>query len=245
MQKEKNCIVLNKVNKFFGEKQVLKDIDLTVPYGSIYGLLGPSGCGKTTTVKIMAGISESSSGDTFVLGEKMPQLALMNQIGYMAQSDALYTAISAAENLEFFAALYGMSKQEIKKRSMEVMELVNLGEDLQKPVSAYSGGMKRRLSLAMSILHNPKVLILDEPTVGIDPLLRKDIWNELYKMSENGVTILVTTHVMDEAEKCHQLAMMRRGVLIAQGTPRELQQKIGAGSIEEAFIYYGGDSHED
>ncbi|HVI42919.1 MAG TPA: AAA family ATPase, partial [Anaerovoracaceae bacterium] len=110
---------------------------------------------------------------------------------------------------------------------------------------AYSGGMKRRLSLAMAILHNPKVLILDEPTVGIDPLLRRDIWNELYKMSDKGVTILVTTHVMDEASKCHQLAMMRSGVLIAQGTPAELQERIGAASIEEAFIYYGGGSHED
>jgi len=125
------------------------------------------------------------------------------------------------------------------------MELVNLAEDLSKPVAAYSGGMKRRLSLAMAILHNPKVLILDEPTVGIDPLLRQDIWRELYQMSDQGVTILVTTHVMDEALKCHRLAMMRRGVLIAEGTPIELQENIGAASIEEAFIHYGGGSLED
>lgn len=175
----------------------------------------------------------------------MPQLSLMNEIGYMAQSDALYMMLSAADNLEFFAAIYGMKKTQYKKRIMEVMELVNLAEDLNKPVAAYSGGMKRRLSLAMAILHNPKVLILDEPTVGIDPLLRQDIWKELYNMSDNGVTILVTTHVMDEALKCQQLAMMRRGVLIAQGTPQELQERIGAGSIEEAFIYYGGGEHED
>ncbi len=245
MENRTDCIIMNQVNKYFGEKQVLKDVSLTVPYGCIYGLLGPSGCGKTTSVKIMAGISESTSGDTYVLGEKMPQLTLMNQIGYMAQSDALYSVLSAAENLEFFAAIYGMKKAQYKKRCLEVMELVNLSEDLHKPIAAYSGGMKRRLSLAMAILHNPKVLILDEPTVGIDPLLRKDIWKELYQMSENGVTILVTTHVMDEAEKCHQLAMMRKGVLIAQGTPKELQQRIGAASIEEAFIYYGGGQRAD
>ena len=125
------------------------------------------------------------------------------------------------------------------------MELVNLSDDLQKPVAAYSGGMKRRLSLAMAIIHHPKVLILDEPTVGIDPLLRKYIWAELYKMTERGVTILITTHVMDEAEKCHQLAMMRDGLLIAEGTPIELQQRIGVKSIEEAFIYYGGGINED
>lgn len=245
MENKTDCIVMNKVNKFFGDKQVLKDVSMSVPYGCIYGLLGPSGCGKTTSVKIMAGISESTSGETYVLGRKMPQLSLMNEIGYMAQSDALYMMLSAADNLEFFAAIYGMKKAQYKKRIVEVMELVNLAEDLNKPVAAYSGGMKRRLSLAMAILHNPKVLILDEPTVGIDPLLRQDIWKELYAMSDNGVTILVTTHVMDEAEKCHRLAMMRRGVLIAEGTPKELQDRIGAASIEEAFIHYGGDSHED
>jgi ABC-2 type transport system ATP-binding protein len=245
MENGTDCIILNKVNKYFGDKQVLKDVSMSVPYGCIYGLLGPSGCGKTTTVKIMAGISESTSGETYVLGKKMPQLALMNEIGYMAQSDALYTMLSAEDNLEFFAAVYGMKKDQYKKRILEVMELVNLADDLKKPVGAYSGGMKRRLSLAMAILHNPKVLILDEPTVGIDPLLRQDIWKELYAMSDNGVTILVTTHVMDEALKCHQLAMMRRGLLIAQGTPKELQERIGAASIEEAFIHYGGDEHED
>ena len=245
MENKTDCIIMNKVNKYFGDKQVLKDVSMSVPYGCIYGLLGPSGCGKTTSVKIMAGISESTSGDTYVLGRKMPQLSLMNEIGYMAQSDALYMMLSAADNLEFFAAIYGMKKEQYKKRILEVMELVNLAEDLNKPVAAYSGGMKRRLSLAMAILHNPKVLILDEPTVGIDPLLRQDIWKELYQMSDNGVTILVTTHVMDEALKCHQLAMMRRGVMIAQGTPKELQDNIGAASIEEAFIHYGGGSHED
>ena len=245
MENGTDCIILNKVNKYFGDKQVLKDVSMSVPYGCIYGLLGPSGCGKTTSVKIMAGISESTSGETYVLGRKMPQLSLMNEIGYMAQSDALYMMLSAADNLEFFAAIYGMKKEQYKKRSLEVMELVNLAEDLNKPVAAYSGGMKRRLSLAMAILHNPKVLILDEPTVGIDPLLRQDIWKELYQMSDNGVTILVTTHVMDEALKCHRLAMMRRGVLIAQGTPKELQDNIGAASIEEAFIHYGGGGHED
>jgi ABC-2 type transport system ATP-binding protein len=124
------------------------------------------------------------------------------------------------------------------------MELVNLSEYVEKPIQAYSGGMKRRLSLAIAILHNPQVLILDEPTVGIDPLLRKSIWRELNTMADQGVTIIVTTHVMDEAEKCHNLAMMREGRLIAKGTSKELQESIGANSIEEAFIYYGGRQDE-
>ncbi|MEL1134175.1 ABC transporter ATP-binding protein [Desulfitobacterium sp. THU1] len=238
------CIVVRRVNKFFGKKHVLKDIDLEIPYGHIYGLLGPSGCGKTTAVKIIAGILEATSGEAYVLNEAMPKLSLMAKIGYMAQSDALYTSLTAAENLHFFGAIYGMSKADIKKKSAEVMDLVNLSADLHKPVQAFSGGMKRRLSLAMAILHSPPVLVLDEPTVGIDPLLRKNIWQELNKLAEQGTTILVTTHVIDEADKCHNLAMMRDGRLIAKGTSQELQAQIGVNSLEEAFIYYGGQANE-
>ncbi|OPX86500.1 MAG: putative ABC transporter ATP-binding protein YbhF [Pelotomaculum sp. PtaB.Bin104] len=238
------CIVLKKVNKSFGAKQVLFDIDLQVPCGCIYGLLGPSGCGKTTIVKIVAGILEATSGEAYVINERMPRLDLMNKIGYMAQADALYSALTAAENLDFFGSIYGMSKAQIKKRTAEVMALVQLSDDLKKLVRDFSGGMKRRLSLAIAIMHRPPVLVLDEPTVGIDPMLRKSIWEELYKLANQGVTIIVTTHVMDEADKCHLLAMLRDGRMIAQGTAGELQAGIGAGSIEEAFIYYGGKQNE-
>lgn len=244
MMSEESCIVLKNVTRDFGKKQILKDINLQIPTGHIYGLLGPSGCGKTTMVKIMAGILEPTSGEAYVLGERMPKLGLMKKIGYMAQGDALYTALTAAENLQFFGAMYGMSKAQIGKRSTEVMELVNLSEHLHKPVQSYSGGMKRRLSLAIAILHNPPVLILDEPTVGIDPVLRKSIWQELNKLADQGVTILVTTHVMDEADKCYNLSMMREGRLIAKGTSLELQERIGVNSLEEAFIYYGGNQYE-
>lgn len=240
-----HCIVLRKVNKFFGKKHVLKDIDWEIPYGRIFGLLGPSGCGKTTLVKIVSGILEATSGEIYVLGQAMPKLSLMNKIGYMAQSDALYGSLTAAENLQFFGSIYGMKKAELKRRTEEVLELVNLSADLRKPVAAFSGGMKRRLSLAIAIIHKPPILVLDEPTVGIDPLLRKQIWEELNKLAAGGVTILVTTHVMDEADKCHSLAMMREGCLIAKGTARELQERIGAGSVEEAFIHYGGQQHEN
>ncbi|NLB53471.1 MAG: ABC transporter ATP-binding protein [Syntrophomonadaceae bacterium] len=239
-----NCIVLQGVNKYYGKKQVLKDINLQVPYGQIFGLLGPSGCGKTTIVKIMTGILPANSGEVYVLNEVVPKLEVMNKIGYMAQSDALYNTLTARENLEFFGTVYGMKKTFLYKRIDEVMAVVKLSEDLDKEVMAYSGGMKRRLSLAIAILHNPPVLLLDEPTVGIDPLLRQDIWTELYKMTEQGVTIIVTTHVMDEAVKCHELAMMREGQVIAQGTADELQARIGAKTIEEAFIYYGGNKYE-
>lgn len=239
MPEKQDCIALKDINHHFGSKQVLYNINITVPYGVIYGFLGPSGCGKTTTVKIMAGILEASSGTVHVLGEQMPQLSLMKRLGYMAQSDALYPYLTAEENLTFFSALYGMKKKNAQKKILEVMALVNLTKHRTKSVMAYSGGMKRRLSLAMALLHDPEVLILDEPTVGIDPVLRKSIWSALYDMTKQGITIIITTHVMDEAEKCHHLAMMRDGCLIAQGTPLQLQQNIGASSIEEAFIHYG------
>jgi ABC-2 type transport system ATP-binding protein len=138
-----------------------------------------------------------------------------------------------------------MSRKKARERILEVMALVNLLDHRTKAVAAYSGGMKRRLSLALALLHEPEVLILDEPTVGIDPVLRKSIWDALNIMAKQGMTIIVTTHVMDEAEKCHELAMMRDGCLIAQGTPLQLQKNIGASSIEQAFIHYGGGAQNE
>jgi ABC-2 type transport system ATP-binding protein len=147
--------------------------------------------------------------------------------------------------MEFFGALYGLTGKPFTNRFDEVMELVNLADDKNKAVAAYSGGMKRRLSLAMAILHKPPVLILDEPTVGIDPLLRKVIWDELYEMTKNGVTILLTTHVMDEAAKCTHLSMMRSGRLIASGSPAEIRKAAGASDIEEAFLFFGKEGGGD
>jgi ABC-2 type transport system ATP-binding protein len=164
----------------------------------------------------------------------------MKKIGFMAQSDALYGELTALENLQFFAAIYGLKGKKQKQRIEEVMELVNLTEHIKKTVNNYSGGMKRRFSLAASLLHEPEVLILDEPTVGIDPVLRQSIWEELERIRQKGTTIVVTTHVMDEAEKCQRLAMIRDGRLIAVGSPEELKKKTNSQTIEEAFLYYGG-----
>jgi ABC-2 type transport system ATP-binding protein len=237
-----DCIKIEHVNKSFGKKQVLFDINLAVPYSQILGLLGPSGSGKSTLIKMIAGIDIPTSGEVLVLGEKMPKLSLMNKIGYMAQSDALYDALTAEENIKFFASMYNISKAKQKQRIAEVMELVNLTDHLKKQVKQYSGGMKRRLSLAIALIHEPPILILDEPTVGIDPVLRKSIWNELYKLNNNGTTIIVTTHVMDEAEKCNNLGMIRDGKLIAVGSPNEIKHASNSSTIEEAFLYYGGAS---
>jgi ABC-2 type transport system ATP-binding protein len=228
------------LNKSFDKKQILFDVNLNVHKAKILGLLGPSGSGKTTLVKLMAGIDTPDNGEVYVLGEKMPKLKMLNKIGYMAQADALYSDLTAEENLEFFASMYGLTRANQKKRIIEVMNIVNLQDYLKLQVKKYSGGMKRRLSLAIALLHEPPVLILDEPTVGIDPILRISIWEELYKLCRSGTTIIVTTHVMDEAEKCHELVMIREGRLIAVGTPEEILKASGSKTIEEAFLYYGG-----
>lgn len=235
------CISVQNVSQIYGSRQVLSGICLKIEKGCIYGILGPSGCGKTTLIKAISGILVPTEGSVHVLGEPMPKLQLMNRIGYMAQSDALYMNLSGRDNLEFFAAMYGMKKAAVQKNITHALELVQLSEHQHKPAGSYSGGMKRRLSLALAIVHRPEVLILDEPTVGIDPLLRRDIWNELDIMRQNGTTILVTTHVMDEADRCQKLAMMREGQILTTGSPEEIKQRYQAASIEDAFLKLGSE----
>ncbi|MBD1383331.1 ABC transporter ATP-binding protein [Metabacillus arenae] len=240
MIKTKSVVSVHHVSKAFGKQQVLKDINLEIMKGEIFGLLGPSGAGKTTLVKQLIGLDMPTSGENFLFQKKMPSLKLIERVGYMAQSDALYGELSAKENLQFFASLYGLKGKKQRERIKEVMEIVQLSEHLNKLVSNYSGGMKRRLSLAAALLHEPEVLILDEPTVGIDPVLRKSIWETFYQLKKKGTTLIVTTHVMDEAEKCDRLGLIRNGMLIAVGSPKELKEKTNSMSIEEAFLIYGG-----
>ncbi|RDI41956.1 ABC transporter ATP-binding protein [Falsibacillus pallidus] len=239
-----NTIVnVDHVSKSFGSHEVLKDITLSVQEGEIYGLLGPSGSGKTTLVKMMMGLEKATSGEITVHQTTMPSLSQLVNIGYMAQSDALYTDLTAKENLEFFAALYGLGGKRKKERIQTVMEIVGLQNDLSKTIHQYSGGMKRRLSLAISLLHEPKLLILDEPTVGIDPVLRKSIWEQFQALKNAGTAIFVTTHVMDEAERCDKLGLIRDGLLIANDSPEAVKQSNGVGSIEEVFLLSGGVHH--
>lgn len=233
-------IAIENVTKSFGKKTVLKDIQMSIGEGTIYGFIGPSGAGKTTLVKMIVGMDRPDQGAIDVLGKRMPNLEMLQEIGYMAQSDALYMELTGKENLTFFASLYKLSKKEMKERISYAASLVNLTEDLNKKVSAYTGGMKRRLSLAIALIQNPRILILDEPTVGIDPELRFSIWNELLRLKrEERKTIIVTTHVMDEAERCDFVAMVRDGSIIAHGTPQELKDLYQTNSFDEVFLYAG------
>jgi ABC-2 type transport system ATP-binding protein len=234
-------IRINHVTKRFGKTDVLKDIHLTVEPGQIYGLIGPSGAGKTTLVKIIVGMDRPTEGEVRVLNTSVPNLAILQKIGYMAQADALYTDLTGEENLAFFASLFSLKKAEQQTRIHYAADLVNLTADLKKRVQAYSGGMKRRLSLAVALIQDPEILILDEPTVGIDPELRLSIWKELYRLRDAGKTIVVTTHVMEEAEKCDQLAMVRDGSILISGSPAELKEQYSITSLEEVFLLAGGE----
>lgn len=229
------------VSKTYGKRMVLNNVNLNIEKGQIYGLIGPSGAGKTTLVKIIVGMEKADTGEVHVLDTKVPDLGLLQNIGYMSQSDALYGELTGKENLSFFASLFLLNKAEQKERIAYAAGLVNLTDELNKKVSAYSGGMKRRLSLATALIQNPGVLILDEPTVGIDPELRFSIWNELRRLkNEEGKTILVTTHVMDEAAKCDVLAMVREGRILANGSPKELLEAYKVNNLEEVFLKAGG-----
>ncbi len=235
-----HSISIKQVSKSFGKKIVLHDVTLHITEGQIYGLIGPSGAGKTVLVKMIMGMAKPDDGTIYILNKKVPNLQLLQEIGYMAQSDALYSELTGEENLTFFASLYKLKKSEIKDRIAYAADLVRLTNELTKKVSVYSGGMKRRLSLAIALIQNPKILILDEPTVGIDPELRITIWNELLRLkNEEGKTIIVTTHVMDEAERCDYIAMVRDGSILTSGTPQDLKAQYGVNTFDEVFIQAG------
>ncbi|MFT8871529.1 MAG: ABC transporter ATP-binding protein [Sporolactobacillus sp.] len=228
-------IIGEHIYKKFNKQIVLQDVSIKLEEGEIYGLIGPSGAGKTTLVRILLGLEKADSGHV-ELFEQKPTLNSFRSLGYMAQSDALYNELSAYQNLDFFASIQGMHDHGKKRRIREVAENVGLSDDLRKSVAQYSGGMRRRLSLAAALVHEPRLYLLDEPTVGLDPVIRRDIWMLFHYMRSRGATIIVTTHVMDEAAQCDRLGLLKDGRIIAEGAPKELMNDYHVDSIEDVFL---------
>lgn len=229
-------ISLNQIVKKFGKQTVLRDVNFQVPSGRIIGLIVPSGAGKSTIIKIILGMETPDSGQTRIFNQIMPNRKLLGKIGYMAQSDALYEQLTGQENLQFYADMKGIKKDQAQVQIKNVAQVVDLTNNLGKRVSGYSGGMKRRLSLAIALLGFNQILILDEPTVGVDPALRRKIWWELQNLRNQGMTILVTTHVMDEAELTDDVALLLGGQIIAYNDPYSLKQQYQVNSIEDVFL---------
>lgn len=237
MRKDKNIVAkMSNASISFDKRKVLDNVSIELDSGTILGLIGPSGAGKTTTIKCLMGMEKLDQGTAEIFGSKMPNRKILGSVGYMGQSDALYEDLTAKGNLVFFGNLMGLTGSDLEAAIEKNMELVNLKDFLNKAVKTYSGGMKRRLSLAITLLANPDLIILDEPTVGIDPSLRVTIWEQLRSLAESQKAIIVTTHVMDEAEKCDYVGLIIEGKLFALGTPSELKKRFDAESIEEVFL---------
>ncbi|MEM3396477.1 MAG: ABC transporter ATP-binding protein [Thermoplasmata archaeon] len=236
----KDAIRVDGLSKRFGSFVALDCVSLRVKTGEIYGLLGPNGAGKTTLVKILNGIMKPTSGEAYVLGSGVASGKNREKVGYMPQETALYLDNTVHENLLLFGEIYGLENADIQRREKELLEFINLTKWKNVLVTNLSGGMRHRLSLACALIHEPKILFLDEPTVGVDPELRVSFWQYFHKLKKDGTTIFLTTHYMDEAEHCTRVGMMRNGKLIAQGEPDKLKAEIGVKGLEEVFLHYAG-----
>jgi ABC-2 type transport system ATP-binding protein len=231
------AIETHDLHKAFGPIKAVDGIDLSFPPGRIYGLLGPNGSGKTTLIRLMAGLAVATSGTVTVLGTTMPSRPLLARIGYMTQSDGLYSELSVWENLSFFAA---MSGQRDEAALAEILELVELGDRRGTPILELSGGMRRRLSLACALVHRPTVVFLDEPTVGVDPVLRFQLWDHFRRLATAGTTLVVSSHVMDEGDRCDELILIRSGRVLASGSGAAIRQQAGTPDLESAFLKLSG-----
>jgi ABC-2 type transport system ATP-binding protein len=222
------------LTKRFGDLEAVSHLDLNVPRGQIYGFLGPNGSGKSTTIRMLCGLLTPTEGSATVLDTEIPGDArlLKPKIGYMTQRFSLFGDMTVFENLQFIAEIYSFPAKERKARIEELLDKYNLAEQRKQLAGTMSGGQRQRLALACSVLHHPPLLLLDEPTSAVDPQSRRDFWSDLFRLAEAGTTILVSTHYMDEAERCHRLAILDHGAKVADGTPTELQRNTGMHVIE-------------
>ena len=214
-----------------GATDVLPGLRLDVGAG-VTGLLGPSGCGKSTLLRSVVGVQQVQSGTVLVAGEPAGSRQLRSRVGYLTQAPSVYDDLTIAENVRFFAKVLGLGSSEVSR----VVDEVDLGSQRDQVVSSLSGGQRSRVSLAVALLGSPDLLVLDEPTVGLDPVLRRDLWELFHRLAGAGTVVLVASHVMDEADRCDRLLLMRAGRIIADGTPAQIKKRTGTSDIEQAFL---------
>jgi ABC-2 type transport system ATP-binding protein len=221
-------VVVNGLTKRFGDFTAVNNISFSVSRGEIFGFLGPNGAGKSTTIRMLCGILTPTEGSGTVAGHDIvnEQNKIKNSIGYMSQKFSLYSELTVIENLEFFGSIYGLSGNHLKERMEYVLDMAEIGKRKRERVSSLPGGIKQRLALGSAIIHDPSILFLDEPTSGVDPLMRRNFWELIYDFSRRGKTIFVTTHYMDEAEHCGRMALIIAGRIIAYGSPQELKSEL-------------------
>lgn len=234
---ENKAIVCKDLTKQFGHFKAVDHISFDVNQGEIFGFLGANGAGKTTAMRILCGLSYPTSGEARVAGFDVnrQQEAIKKNIGYMSQKFSLYDNLTILENIEFYGGVYGVSHQEIKKRSNELVASLGLEKETKKLVGQLPLGWKQKLAFSVAIFHRPKIVFLDEPTGGVDPITRRQFWDMIYKAAADGITVFVTTHYMDEAEYCHRISIMVDGRVEAMDTPARLKEQFHTHSMDEVF----------
>lgn len=236
--KEENVIISKGLTKRFGGFTAVDAITFEVKKGEIFGFLGANGAGKTTAMKMLIGISNPTGGEAMVAGFDVhtQQDAIKKNIGYMSQKFALYDDLTVAENITFYGGIYGLSRKQIREKRTKLIETLGLGEIAHQLVGSLPLGWKQKLAFSVAMLHDPQIVFLDEPTGGVDPITRRQFWKMIYKAADEGTTIFVTTHYMDEAEYCHRVSIMVAGKIEALDTPKKLKEQFEVSSMNDVFL---------
>jgi ABC-2 type transport system ATP-binding protein len=235
---ENNVIKVRNLVKKFGRFVANDNLSFDVCEGEIFGFLGANGAGKTTAIRILSGLSEPTSGEVIVAGfdARRQSEKIKKNIGYMCQKFSLYEDLTVKENIALYGGIYGMSKQLIKERTNELLDKLSFREYENRLIAALPLGLRQKLAFSVAILHEPKIVFLDEPTGGVDPITRRQFWEMIYETAERGITVFVTTHYMDEAEYCDRISIMSEGRIVALDTPEQLKKQYNAATVEEVFI---------